>query len=154
MTAYRFGSLSTLAVAATLALQPAAHAQAPVFNRPAGSQVPFSHSVRVGDVVYVSGMIGMGADGKMPEDLDTQIVNTMGYIERILKVSGNSLNDIFKCTVAMRDIADWEAFSKQFATYFAQDRLPAQMAFGSTGLVYGARFELECLAVAVPDKAS
>ena len=55
---------------------------------------------------------------------------------------------MFKCTVMLADMAEWEAFNKIYVTYFKPDRLPARSAFGANGLARGARVELECVAYA------
>ena len=62
--------------------------------------------------------------------------------------NGLSMNDIVKCTVMLADMKEWGAFNEIYKTYFSPGRYPARSAFGSNGLAFNARVEVECLAVA------
>jgi 2-iminobutanoate/2-iminopropanoate deaminase len=107
---------------------------------------PFSAAVRVGDVVYLSGQIGLGADGKLPPDFAEQAQQTMNNVGAALKQAGLTFDDVFKCTVMLADMSHWEDFNKIYVGYFKAGRLPARSALGANGLARGALVELECLA--------
>ena len=109
--------------------------------------LPFSEAVKVGDMLYLSGQIGM-VDGKVPEGIEAQTKATMGAIADVLKRTGRSMDDVVKCTVMLDDMADWPAFNKVYITYFKPGRLPARSAFGADGLALGAKLEVECMAYA------
>lgn len=114
--------------------------------RAAGFRLPFSSAVRVGDVLYLSGVIGTGGDGRLPEGIEAQTRQTMDNIGAMLKRAGRSFDDVFKCTVMIDDMKQWQAFNAVYVTYFKPDRLPARSAFGADGLALGALVEVECLA--------
>ena len=133
----------------------AANAQAerpPVeyFPAPAmqGRPAPFSSAVRVGDVMYLSGQIGVAPDGKLPDTFDGQAKQTMENIGAALKARGLGWGDVFKCTVFIADMKNWPAFNAVYVPYFQPGRLPARSAVGVSGLALGAQLELECLAYA------
>ena len=133
----------------------AANAQAerpPVeyFPAPAmqGRPAPFSSAVRVGDVMYLSGQIGVAPDGKLPDTFDGQAKQTMENIGAALKARGLGWGDVFKCTVFIADMKNWPAFNAVYVPYFQPGRLPARSAVGVSGLALGAHLELECLAYA------
>lgn len=107
---------------------------------------PFSRAVRVGDVYYLSGQIGMGPDGKMPEGIEAQARQTMENIAEVLHSLGTDIRAVFKCTVMLRDMSQWRDFNAVYLTYFDPERLPARSAFGASGLAAGALLELECCA--------
>ncbi len=112
--------------------------------------LPFSEAVRVGDVLYLSGVLG-NAPGRMelvPGGLEAETHQTMRNIERVLRDNGLTLDDVFKCTVMLADMSRWSAFNAIYTTYFKPDRLPARSAFGANGLALGAAVEMECLAYA------
>lgn len=113
---------------------------------PAGPNAPFSTAVRVGDIVYLSGAIGVGPDGKLPEGFEAQARQTMENVGAGLKATGLTWGDVFKCTVMIDDMKQWQAFNGVYVTYFKPDRLPARSAFGADGLALGALVEVECLA--------
>lgn len=115
-----------------------------VHNGPA----PFSSAVRVGDVLYMSGQIGLGPDGKLPDTFDGQAKQTMENIGTTLKAHGLGWGNVFKCTVFIADMKNWPAFNTIYVPYFPAGRLPARSAFGANGLAYGAQLELECMAYA------
>jgi 2-iminobutanoate/2-iminopropanoate deaminase len=114
------------------------------------ANAPFSAAVRVGEVVYLSGQIGIGADGKLPPDFTGQAQNTMDNVSAALKQAGLGFDDVFKCTVMLADMSHWEDFNKIYVGYFKAERLPARSAVGANGLARGALVELECLARARP----
>jgi reactive intermediate/imine deaminase len=102
--------------------------------------------VRVGEIVYLSGQIGIGADGKLPPEFAAQARQTMANVGAVLQQTGLGYDDVFKCTVMLADMSRWEDFNKIYVTYFKPERLPARSALGTNGLARGAQVELECLA--------
>jgi 2-iminobutanoate/2-iminopropanoate deaminase len=114
------------------------HYGAPMLN---GQRLPFSSAVRVGDILYLSGAIGRGPDGKPPEGIEAQTKATMQDI-------GNTLKLIFHCTVFLSDMKNWAAFNQVYLTYFPDGPLPARSALGVNGLALGALLEIECQAYA------
>ena len=115
---------------------------------PAGPGSPFSTATRVGDVVYLSGAIGVGPDGKLPEGFEAQAKQTMENVGTSLKRVGLGWSDVFKCTVMIDNMADWPKFNAVYVPYFPAGKLPARSAFGADGLALGALLELECMAYA------
>jgi 2-iminobutanoate/2-iminopropanoate deaminase len=113
---------------------------------PAGPGSPFSTATRVGDVVYLSGAIGVGPDGKLPEGFEAQAKQTMENVGAGLKRVGLGWGDVFKCTVMIDNMADWPKFNAVYVPYFPAGKLPARSAFGADGLALGALLELECMA--------
>lgn len=114
--------------------------------RAGGFRLPFSSAVRVGDILYLSGVIGTGGDGRLAPGIEAQTRQTMDNIGAMLKRAGRSFDDVFKCTVMIEDMREWQAFNRVYTTYFKPDRLPARSAFGADGLALGALVEVECLA--------
>jgi enamine deaminase RidA (YjgF/YER057c/UK114 family) len=121
------------------------HISAPPIN---GTPAPFSKAVRVGDVLYLSGAIGRGPDGKPPEGIEAQARATMADIGATLKQAGLGYDRIFHCTVVLSDMKNWADFNKAYVTYFPEGKRPARSAFGASGLALGALIELECQAYA------
>ena len=113
---------------------------------PAGPGSPFSTATRVGDVIYLSGQIGVGPDGKLPEGFEAQAKQTMENVGAGLKRVGLGWGDVFKCTVMIDNMADWPKFNTIYVPYFPAGKLPARSAFGADGLALGALLELECMA--------
>ncbi len=113
-----------------------------------GAPAPFSTAVQVGDVLYMSGQIGVGPDGKLPDTFDGQAKQVMENVGGVLKAHGLGWGNVFKCTVMIADMKNWPAFNAIYVPYFPAGKLPARSAFGANGLALGAQLELECLAYA------
>ena len=144
-----------LAIAsAVLAMSSAAAAQprpaVEHLGRPAlsGQALPFSDALRVGDVLYLSGQLGIGSDGKLPEGIEAQTKLALDNIGAILKRAGLSHADVFHCTVMLADMKDWPAMNTVYVTYFPEGKRPARSAFGASGLALGGLVEIECQAYA------
>jgi 2-iminobutanoate/2-iminopropanoate deaminase len=110
--------------------------------------LPFSDAVRVGDTLWLSGQLGIGADGKLPEGIEAQTRQALDNIGAILKRAGLGYGDVFHCTAMLKDMADWPAMNTVYVTYFPEGKRPARSAFGASGLALGAMIELECQAYA------
>ena len=113
------------------------------------STLPFSEAVRVGDLVFLSGQIGIvpGSMKLAPGGIAAETRQTMDNIKQVLSTHGYTMADLVKCTVMLADMADWPAFNEIYRSYFT-DRFPARSAFGANGLALGARVEVECIAAA------
>lgn len=140
-------------IAATILLAPAAAgARPPVEHYPAPARGdtprPFSEAVRVGDVLYLSGQIGVRDDGTLPETFDGQARQMMTNIGATLARAGRGWGDVFQCLVMLDDMADWPSFNAIYVPYFPKGKLPARSAFGADGLALGAKIEMECRAYA------
>ena len=138
-----------LAIAAVmLAVAPASARPAdPVFT-PSELPHPFSAAVQVGDILYLSGDIGVADGGQslVPGGIEPE---TRRMFERIgATLAGHDLGfgDLFKCTVMLADMADWPAFNAIYREHFEAGRYPARSAMGVNGLALGARVEMECWA--------
>jgi len=113
-----------------------------------GQPLPFSDAVRVGDTLYLSGQLGIGADGKLPDGIAAQTKQALENVGAILKRAGLGYTDVFHCTAMLSDMANWPAMNKVYVTYFPEGKRPARSAFGASGLALGALIELECQAYA------
>jgi reactive intermediate/imine deaminase len=115
-----------------------------------GRPMPFSAGVRVGDMLYLSGQIGLGADDKLPPGIEAQTRNTLDRIGATLKSAGLGWKDVVRCAVFLNDMANWPAFNTIYAGYVDPAHLPARSALGSTGLALGALVEVQCEAYDPP----
>jgi 2-iminobutanoate/2-iminopropanoate deaminase len=135
--------LSLPASTAAAAQSPAAGVE---YLRHPHSRAPFSPAVRVGHILYLSGQIGAGPDGKLSPKFADQARQAMENLKGTLEQAGSSFHDVFKCTVMLSDMSHWAEFNKIYVSYFAPDRLPARSALGANGLALGAMVEIECMA--------
>jgi 2-iminobutanoate/2-iminopropanoate deaminase len=110
-------------------------------------KLPFADAVRVGDMLFLSGQLGVNpATFKLVKGgIGAETHQIFANIKKVLAASGAGLDDVVKCTVMRADIAEWPAFNDIYVTYFPGDK-PARSAFGANGLALGGRVEVECWA--------
>jgi len=110
--------------------------------------MPFSEAVQVGNLLIVSGQIG-NVPGRLelvPGGIGPESRQALENMRAILERHGTSMKDVVKCTVFLADIGEWGAFNAVYREFFSAP-YPARSALGSSGLVLGARTEVECMAV-------
>lgn len=109
---------------------------------------PFSDATEVGGVLYLSGQIGVapGQDKVVDGGLEAETRQVMANIAAVLAKRGLTHDDLFKCTVMLADMKQWDAFNRVYVTYFKPGRFPSRSAFGTNGLARNAVVELECWA--------
>jgi 2-iminobutanoate/2-iminopropanoate deaminase len=110
--------------------------------------LPFSEAVRVGNILYLSGVIGNlpGKKELVPGGIKAETKQTMENIKRFLERYNSSLSQVVKCQVMLADIKEWSAMNEVYVTYFDKNKLPARSGMGINGLALGARVEIECMA--------
>lgn len=115
---------------------------------PGGKGQPFSQVVQVGETLYLSGILGVGANDKLVAGgIRAEMTQTMNTLGEVLERNGSSLDHVVKCTVILADINDFSAMNEVYVRYFPAGRLPARTTFSARKLVSSARVEVECLAV-------
>jgi 2-iminobutanoate/2-iminopropanoate deaminase len=111
------------------------------------SNAPFSDAVLKGDTLYLSGHIGLdpqtGKPGATPEE-EARLV--MESFKRTVEAGGMSMDDLVTVTVYCSDVAHFDAFNTVYRTYF-HGNFPARAFIGSGKLLFGARFEVQGIAV-------
>lgn len=114
---------------------------------------PFSEAVQAGDVLYLSGMIAQGSDGKVvPGGIEAESREVMAILGQTLGRHGLGYDDVIQCTVFLTDMKEWPAFNAIYRTSFKPGRYPARAALGAAALALGARVELQCNAWNPPRK--
>ena len=111
-------------------------------------KVPYSESVQVGDILYISGQIA-NADDDYNKIVDggirAQVNQTMKNIQNILKKHSATMDDIVKCTCILADGDDWGPMSEEYVKYFKSHK-PARTTFGGAELGDGILVEIDCIA--------
>jgi reactive intermediate/imine deaminase len=112
------------------------------------ASLPFSEAARVGDMLYLSGQVGIvpGSMRLVEGGIEAEARQTMENIKTVLEAHGCSMRDLVKCTVMLADISEWARFNRVYESFFTRP-YPARSAFGAQGLALNARVEIECIAV-------
>jgi enamine deaminase RidA (YjgF/YER057c/UK114 family) len=107
----------------------------------------YCHVVRAGNLVWVSGVVGMEANGHIPPDTVAQFDIAMDTMDECLKAAGAGPEHVTKVQVFMTDISERASINPRRIAYFGENR-PASTLVEVKGLVDPRmKVEIECQAV-------
>lgn len=109
---------------------------------------PYSHGVRVNEMVYLSGQTPIdGATGRLVEGgIEAQVRQCFRNLGAVLEAAGLGFGDVVKCNVFLTDMDDFVAMNRVYAEHFAEP-YPARTTIGVAALPLKARVEIEMVAV-------
>jgi reactive intermediate/imine deaminase len=92
--------------------------------RPEGAKPSpsWSHGILVGDTLYVSGMGGEDANGKVPADFEAEVKQALDNINAVLKAGGMTPSDVVSVQVYLTDGATFERMNTVYRTFFSEPR--------------------------------
>lgn len=108
---------------------------------------PYSHAVRVGNLLFCSGQIPLDpATGQLVAgDVKAQTERVLENIRLILEDQRLTFAHVVKSTVFMVSLAEFAAMNEVYARYFAGD-FPARSTIQVAALPRGAAVEIEVVA--------
>ena len=120
-----------------------------VFNDGPKRVGPFSHAVKAGGFLFVT--------GQMPTLLDDpttlviggiveQTHQVMRNLEHVLVSSGCQFSNVVFVRVYLVNFQDFDEMNNVYKTYFDGKNLPARTCIGVTGLAVGASVEIDLTA--------
>lgn len=108
---------------------------------------PYSHAVRAGDFIYVSGQASI--DPATNEftfgDIAHETRRTLDNIRLILEAAGASMSDVVKCSVFLRDGNDFTAMNAVYAEFFGEAK-PARTTVECKFANPTMKVEIDCVA--------
>lgn len=107
---------------------------------------PYSQGFEINGLVFTSGQIPVDPNtGTVPEGIAAQAEQSCKNVEAILNASGLELEQVFKTTCFLADMADFAAFNEVYAKYFISK--PARSCVAVRELPKGVLCEIEAIAV-------
>ena len=106
----------------------------------------YCHAVGAGLHIWLSGMVGVAADGSIPNNTAAQFDIALKTIDNCLRHAGGLPNQIIKVQVFMTDIKERELINPARIEYFGDNR-PASTLVEVSALV-DPRMKVEVEAVA------
>jgi len=108
---------------------------------------PYSQAVRVGNLVFTAGQVGLvpGTKEFAGPDIASQTRQVLRNIQGILEAAGSGLEHVVKTTVFLQDISEWPAMNAVYAEFFPHNP-PARSAVQVGALPLGAKVEIEVVA--------
>lgn len=108
---------------------------------------PYTHAVRIGDLLFCSGQIPLDpASGNLVSgDIRVQTERVLENVKAILADQGLTFSNVVKSTVFMTNLGDFTAMNEVYSRYFTSD-FPARSTVQVAALPRGANVEIEVVA--------
>ena len=108
---------------------------------------PYSHAVRAGDFIYVSGQAAVNPQTNKLESgtISDETRQTLENVHSILSAAGAEMSDVVKCSVFLADIRDFAEMNKVYAEFFG-DSKPARTTVNAMLPAHGLKVEIDCVA--------
>ena len=108
---------------------------------------PYSQAVKVNDMVFTSGQIGVNpTTGELENGIEAQTRQTLENIKNILEEVGFGMNTVVKCTCMLKDMNDFAAMNTVYGEFFTSEP-PARATFQACKLPKDAVIEIDAVAV-------
>jgi 2-iminobutanoate/2-iminopropanoate deaminase len=110
---------------------------------------PFSHAVRAGDFLFVTGQMPT-----LPDDPETlvsggiqeQTKQVFQNLNRVLEGLDSTLEQTVFCRVYLVNFQDFDLMNEVYSSYFSKHHLPGRTCIGVTGLAVGSLVEIDLIA--------
>jgi enamine deaminase RidA (YjgF/YER057c/UK114 family) len=107
----------------------------------------FSQAVCMGNMIWISGQVGMDEQFQMAEGIEAQARQAFQNLKKVLEEAGASIEDVVELVTYHISMKDIGAFSKAKSEFFKND-YPAWTAVGVNELVIpGLLVEIRATAV-------
>jgi 2-iminobutanoate/2-iminopropanoate deaminase len=108
---------------------------------------PYSHAIRAGRLLFVSGQVPIDpATGNLVDgDISVQTERVMHNIDAVLKAAGLSLHDVVRTTIFLADMNDFASVNAVYGRFFSEP-YPARATVQVSRLPKDARVEIDAIA--------
>ena len=123
-----------------------------VFNKGPKRVGPFSHAVKAGGFLFVTGQMPTLPNDPtklVGGDITSQTHQVMKNLKTVLTASNASLENVVFVRIYLTNFQDFDKMNAVYESYFISDKLPARTCIGVTGLAVGASVEIDLIAKVV-----
>ncbi|MFP6581837.1 MAG: Rid family detoxifying hydrolase [Candidatus Hydrogenedentota bacterium] len=106
---------------------------------------PYSHAVRTGNLLYLSGQGSFTTDGIVKGTLEEETHQTFANIKAVLEAANLTLSDVVKTLVFLDDMDKFKAFNAVYKEYFPENP-PARSCVEAARLPGDIQVEIEVIA--------
>ncbi len=112
----------------------------------------FTDAVRVGDLLFVSGVVAVDGDGELVggEDVVAQTRQVFENLRAVLAAAGCDFENVVKVTIFLTDVDERPLINPVRQEVFGNTRPASTLVEVPRLAVEGARVEIECVAVIPP----
>lgn len=104
---------------------------------------PFSQAVSTGELVFLSGQVGLDVDGRLVAGgVEAQARQIFANLAAVLDAAGKSFANVVRVGVFLTDMADFAALNAIYAGHFAEP-YPARTTVAVAALPLGAAVEID-----------
>ena len=107
----------------------------------------YCHVTKAGNLVWVSGSVGIAPDGSIPADAAAQFALAIGNMDACLKAVGGGAEHVVKVTVYLTDVADRGKINPLRQRYFGVHRPASTLVEVSALVLPELKVEIEAQAV-------
>jgi 2-iminobutanoate/2-iminopropanoate deaminase len=107
----------------------------------------YCHVTKAGNLIWVSGTVGVAADGSVPADVVEQFEIAIANMDACLKAVGAGSEHVVKVTVYLTDVADRRKINPIRQRYFGQHRPASTLVEVSALVLPELKVEIEAQAV-------
>jgi aminoacrylate peracid reductase len=108
--------------------------------------LPFSPAVRVGDLIYLSGVLATDERGAIAGDIKMQTRKVLDHLAATLQAAGSSIENVAAVYVYLKHPDDFQAMNEVYRTYWPRDP-PARTTVGADLVLPDALIEIAMIAV-------
>lgn len=109
-------------------------------------QGPYSHAIRAGDLLFVSGQGPLDEEGRIVgENVAEQTRVTMQNLTKILEAAGGTFANAVQVTVFLSTMSDYQAFNTAYRE-FVEQPFPARICVAAGGLLKDMLIEVDLIA--------
>lgn len=107
----------------------------------------YSHAVRAGDYLFVTGQLGVDprTGALVPGGTVAQTRQVMQNLQTVLRGAGTSLDRAVMARIYLTNFDDYAVVNAEYAGHFAPGRLPARTTVGVTALAMGGAVEIDLI---------
>ena len=104
---------------------------------------PFSQAIKSGDLIFLSGQVGLDPSGKLvPGGVEAEARQVFDNLAAVLAAAGRSFDDVVRAGVFVTNMADFAAINAIYAEHFNQP-FPARTTIAAAALPLGASVEID-----------
>jgi 2-iminobutanoate/2-iminopropanoate deaminase len=109
---------------------------------------PYSQAIKIGNVIYCSGQIGLDpATGDLVGgDIQNETRQVLKNLGAVLRAGGMDYKDIVSASVFLTNLDDYKVVNEVYEEILGANK-PARAAVQVAGLPRNARIEISCMAV-------
>jgi 2-iminobutanoate/2-iminopropanoate deaminase len=119
------------------------------FKAPTGflAKAPLSNAIRVGDMIFVSGQIGIDDSGAVVAGgIGEQTRACLQGIKNVLESMGADMSDVVQTRIYLTDFSGYADYNRVYQEFFSPP-FPTRATVGTPQLALGAEIEIEAIAI-------